>query len=262
MAQIGSFVPCDECSISIVDHIFTQFARVETCAVPQSSFQLDLTQMGTIFRKSTPRSLVIIDEFGNGKRSVMIRGSLKPPASEVMLAIISCLPPVIAGTSPSSGIALLVAALRWFASKKTAVLCTSHFLEMFSQGFLIDGQNGINAIQMAVHVPDHQEDTATPLFRLEQGVASSSAGIICARMAGLDKKIVSRAKEVVARLKARKPIEPCLDVLREEAERNISSTVKQALGYFFTVPDWTNASDDEVETLIRKVEDLRKVLSD
>ena len=68
LAQIGCFVPCDECSISIVDQIFTQFARVETCAVPQSSFQLDLTHMGTIFRKSTSRSLVIIDEFGKGKR--------------------------------------------------------------------------------------------------------------------------------------------------------------------------------------------------
>jgi DNA mismatch repair protein MSH5 len=66
MAQIGAFLPCDAAQISIFDQIFAQFSRVETCAVPQSSFQLDVTQMGNILRKSTSRSLVLLDEFGKG----------------------------------------------------------------------------------------------------------------------------------------------------------------------------------------------------
>ncbi|CAB9530089.1 protein MutS [Seminavis robusta] len=225
MAHIGSFVPCDECVLSIVDQIFTQFARTETCAVPQSSFQLDLTQMGGIFSRCTPRSLVILDEFGKG-------------------------------TSPSSGIALLVSALRWFASKDVAVVCTTHFLEMFSRGYLTDGQNGINAMQMAVHIPDDTEDMATPLFRLQEGVASSSAGIICARMAGLDRRIVRRAKQIVASLKAGKPIEASLDLLKAEVE-SMPAAVKQALGYYFAV-DWANATDEQVETLIEKFQALRQ----
>lgn len=67
MAHIGCFVPCDTAQISIVDSIYARFSGVETCAVPQSSFQLDLTQMSTILRRASPNSLVIIDEFGKGE---------------------------------------------------------------------------------------------------------------------------------------------------------------------------------------------------
>ena len=67
MAHIGSFLPCEAAQVSLFDQIFAQFSTVETCAVPQSSFQLDLTQMGTILRRSTPRTLVLVDEFGKGK---------------------------------------------------------------------------------------------------------------------------------------------------------------------------------------------------
>jgi DNA mismatch repair protein MSH5 len=73
MAHIGSFLPCDSATISITDQILARINTVETCAVPQSSFQLDLTQMGTILRRSTPYSLVLIDEFGKGKHCDNVR---------------------------------------------------------------------------------------------------------------------------------------------------------------------------------------------
>jgi MutS domain V len=59
MAHIGCFIPCDAARISILDQILARFSSVETCAVPQSSFQLDLTQMGSILRRTTPNSLVV-----------------------------------------------------------------------------------------------------------------------------------------------------------------------------------------------------------
>lgn len=67
MAHIGSFLPCKKAKISITDQIFARISTVETCAVPQSSFQLDLTQMATILRQGTQHSLVLIDEFGKGE---------------------------------------------------------------------------------------------------------------------------------------------------------------------------------------------------
>jgi DNA mismatch repair protein MSH5 len=73
MAHIGSFLPCDGAIISITDQILVRINTIETCAVPQSSFQLDLTQMGTILRRSTPYSLVLIDEFGKGKQYDHVR---------------------------------------------------------------------------------------------------------------------------------------------------------------------------------------------
>jgi DNA mismatch repair protein MSH5 len=66
MAHIGSFLPCDKAKISVTDQILARIASVESCAVPQSSFQLDLTQMAVILRQSTAKSLVLIDEFGKG----------------------------------------------------------------------------------------------------------------------------------------------------------------------------------------------------
>lgn len=64
MTHIGCFVPCDSARISLTDQILARISSVETCAVPQSSFQLDLTQMATILSRSTENSLVLIDEFG------------------------------------------------------------------------------------------------------------------------------------------------------------------------------------------------------
>ena len=64
MAHIGSFIPCDRATISITDQILARISSVETCAVPQSSFQLDLTQMAAILNRSTANSLVLVDEFG------------------------------------------------------------------------------------------------------------------------------------------------------------------------------------------------------
>lgn len=66
MAHIGSFLPCDSARISVVDRILAQFSSAETCSVPQSSFQLDLTRTGAMIRAATQHSLILIDEFGKG----------------------------------------------------------------------------------------------------------------------------------------------------------------------------------------------------
>ena len=72
LAHLGSFLPCDRARISVMDQILVSFGDVETCTVPQSTFQRDLTQMARILRNSTPHSLVLIDEFGKGKSISMI----------------------------------------------------------------------------------------------------------------------------------------------------------------------------------------------
>lgn len=67
LAHLGSFLPCDRARISVMDQILVNFGDVETCSVPQSTFQRDLTQMAGVLRKATPNTLVIIDEFGKGE---------------------------------------------------------------------------------------------------------------------------------------------------------------------------------------------------
>jgi DNA mismatch repair ATPase MutS len=62
MAHIGSFLPCDEARISIIDTLLVRFSAIESCAVPQSSFQLALTQMGSILRRTEPNALIVSED--------------------------------------------------------------------------------------------------------------------------------------------------------------------------------------------------------
>ncbi|KAL3797587.1 hypothetical protein ACHAW5_003306 [Stephanodiscus triporus] len=73
LAHIGSYLPCDSAKISVMDQIIVNFGEVETCSVPQSTFQRDMTQMAGIMRKSTPNTLVLIDEFGKGKFESLLK---------------------------------------------------------------------------------------------------------------------------------------------------------------------------------------------
>jgi DNA mismatch repair ATPase MutS len=59
MAHIGCFLPCEVARMSVVDQILARFSCVETCSIPQSTFQLELTQIGCILRKATSRTLIV-----------------------------------------------------------------------------------------------------------------------------------------------------------------------------------------------------------
>ena len=216
LAHVGSYLPCDRARISIFDQILVNFGDVETCAVPQSTFQRDLTQIAGIFHRSTPKTLVLIDEFGKG-------------------------------TAPASGIAVMTSALQRLSSMKCKVVCTTHFLEMFSLGLIKDGESGIKAVRMSVHIPESDEDDAVPLFKLEDGVASSSAGIVCAKMAGLNKKVLDRCKEITECLRDGKKIRP----LPHSANANspFQASVKSAIRLFLAVDSWIDASDEDLDLL-------------
>ncbi|KAL7574955.1 hypothetical protein ACA910_010776 [Epithemia clementina (nom. ined.)] len=223
MAHIGSFIPCDEARISVIRQLFARFSSVETCAVPQSSFQLDLSQLGTILRRASPSSLVLIDEFGKG-------------------------------TSPASGIALLAAALNQLAASKALAVCTTHFLEIFSMGLLKDGENGIKVNQMAVQIPKRGSQLAFPLFRLEEGVASSSAGIACAEMAGLKRAVIDRASEIVEATRERRQVRPLTEILRDSLR--FRETERSSIHHFIRT-DWRAATKDDVETMLELIERMQ-----
>ena len=220
MAHIGSFLPCQEATISIVDQILAHISSIETCAVPQSSFQLDLTHMASILLRCTSRSLVLIDEFGKG-------------------------------TSPASGLSVLGAAVKKLAKMGCKAVCTTHFLELFSMDVIHDRLHGIRARQMALHIPEGNRDCASPLFQLMDGVASSSAGLICAQTAGVHASIIDRAKEIIHTLRERKAIEPANDALREI--NVLSQCEVELLEKFLSVEDWANTTDDLIRHLLQRI---------
>ena len=99
---------------------------------------------------------------------------------------------------------------------------------------------------MAVQIPRDERELAVPLFRLEQGVADSSAGIVCARMAGLKSAVVQRAKEIVLALDEGKPLKPDPSLMFSEAVMDVCST-------FMSKSSWENATDAEVRDLLQKI---------
>jgi DNA mismatch repair protein MSH5 len=154
---------------------------------------------------------------------------------------------IFSGTAPASGIAVMTSALQRLAQTKCKVVCTTHFLEMFSLGLLKDGRGGIKAVQMSIHVPESDEDDAIPLFKLENGVASSSAGLICARMAGLNKKVVNRASEIITAMKEGTQVRPLPESMN--ANSPFQPSVKSAIRLFLAVDSWANATDDDLDLL-------------
>ena len=66
MAQIGSFVPAREAKIGIVDKLFTRVGASDDLASGQSTFMLEMTEVATILKNATSRSLIIYDEVGRG----------------------------------------------------------------------------------------------------------------------------------------------------------------------------------------------------
>lgn len=155
------------------------------------------------------------------------------------------------GTNPASGIAVLTAALQKLARLECKAICTTHFLEIFSLGLLRNGVGGIEAHRMAVHLPDsNEEDAATPLFKLENGVASSSAGLVCARAAGVNKRVVNRAKDIIGALREGGQVPRARKISRAAS---MSTPSKEVTGSFIGVDSWKNVSENEIRALLQNI---------
>ncbi|HLC81299.1 MAG TPA: DNA mismatch repair protein MutS [Candidatus Nanoarchaeia archaeon] len=66
MAQIGCFVPADECLLGVVDKIFTRVGAYDDLSRGQSTFMVEMLETAAIVNNATENSLVILDEIGRG----------------------------------------------------------------------------------------------------------------------------------------------------------------------------------------------------
>lgn len=148
------------------------------------------------------------------------------------------------GTAPASGMALLAAAIDELSRKRCNVVCTTHFLELFSLNLLADKRGGVMTFKMGVHLPDNSKDSAVPLFKLSRGVANSSDGLLCGKMAGLDSVVMARAEEILAAIKGGtsiRGVRPTELSQRDELEREM------LFRFLSNGPLWKNATDTELD---------------
>ncbi len=70
-----SFVPAKKARIGLVDKILTRIKTTETLAQGQSAFAADLKQVKMICEAATPKSLILVDEFGKGKLTIALEAT-------------------------------------------------------------------------------------------------------------------------------------------------------------------------------------------
>ena len=144
---------------------------------------------------------------------------------------------------------LLAAAIDHLSSVGCRVICTTHFLELFSLGLLETGRGGVQCYKMSTYIPTNKNEDAVPLFRLEMGVAHSSDGLLCAKMAGVDSTVLGRSAEILNAIQKGNPIKSV----------NSKEPVEGAkmLKLFLSRTDWDTATTKELKELLAIVQEYK-----
>jgi DNA mismatch repair protein MutS len=164
MAQIGSFVPAASAEIGLVDRIFTRVGASDDLARGQSTFMVEMNETSNIVNNATERSLIILDEIGRG-------------------------------TSTFDGLSIAWSVAEFLHDKiKARTLFATHYHELTK---LAEERKSVCNLNVAVREWNEQ---IIFLRKIVPGGADKSYGIQVARLAGLPKEILDRAKEVLAHL--------------------------------------------------------------
>ena len=166
MAQIGCYVPADSANISIVDRIFTRVGASDDLASGQSTFMVEMNEVANILRNATSNSLLILDEIGRG-------------------------------TSTFDGLSIAWAVIEHISNKKllgAKTLFATHYHELTE----LEGKmSNVNNYCIAVK---EKGDDIVFLRKIVKGGADRSYGIQVAKLAGVPKMVIDRAKEIAEQL--------------------------------------------------------------
>jgi DNA mismatch repair protein MutS len=164
LAHTGSFVPAAEARTDLVDRIFTRIGASDDLGRGQSTFMVEMTETANILNNATPRSLIVLDEIGRG-------------------------------TSTFDGLSLawsIVEHLHHQVGAKT--LFATHYHELTELAARLSRLKNFN---VAVR---EWRDQIVFLRKIVAGGTDKSYGIQVARLAGVPKPVLERAKEILRNL--------------------------------------------------------------
>jgi DNA mismatch repair protein MutS len=166
MAQMGSFVPAASAHIGLVDRIFTRVGASDDLSRGQSTFMVEMNETANIVNNATEHSLVILDEIGRG-------------------------------TSTFDGLSIAWSVAEFLHDTiKARTLFATHYHELTK---LAEQRSGVCNFNVAVREWNEQ---IIFLRKIIPGGADKSYGIQVARLAGLPKEILDRAKDVLSHLES------------------------------------------------------------
>ncbi len=168
MAQMGCFVPATHASIGLVDKIFTRVGASDNISSGESTFMVEMNETASILNNISDRSLILLDEIGRG-------------------------------TSTYDGISIAWAIAEYIHEHPTArakTLFATHYHELNE---MERSMKRIKNYNVSVKEIDQK---ILFLRKLKPGGSEHSFGIHVAKMAGMPKKVLQRANEILLELES------------------------------------------------------------
>jgi DNA mismatch repair protein MutS len=194
MAQMGSFVPAGEARIGLVDQIFTRVGASDDLSRGRSTFMVEMIETANILNSATRRSFILLDEVGRG-------------------------------TATFDGLSIAWAVAEFLLTepdRRARTLFATHYQELTQLEQIYEG---VKNYRVAVK---ESGDRILLFHRVLPGVANKSYGIEVARLAGLPRRVVGRAREILSRLERKE-----LNLSGNSPQPHVSKPFEQPQGTLF-----------------------------
>ena len=166
LAQMGSFVPVKKAEIGIVDRIFTRIGAMDFLSAGQSTFMVEMLETANILNNATSKSLILLDEVGRG-------------------------------TSTFDGLSLAWAVTEFLHERediRPKTLFATHYHELTELSLTMDRIKNYH-----VSVKEKDENVIF-LRKIISGPSDQSYGIHVAKLAGIPREVIDRAREILFNL--------------------------------------------------------------
>jgi DNA mismatch repair protein MutS len=166
LAQAGGYVPAAQLRLGVVDRLFSRVGAGDDLARGRSTFMAEMVETAAILTQATARSLVILDEIGRG-------------------------------TATYDGLAIAWAcAEALHDTNRCRALFATHYHELAALEARL-----AHVANLSLKAKEWNGDLVF-LHEAGPGCADRSYGVQVARLAGVPPAVVSRAREVLARLES------------------------------------------------------------
>lgn len=167
LAQAGCYVPAKSLQLGVVDRVFSRVGASDDLARGRSTFMVEMVETAVILNQATANSFVILDEVGRG-------------------------------TSTYDGLAIAWAAVEHLHNvNQCRALFATHYHELTELAEDLE-----QAANISLRAKEWKDELIF-LHDIQTGPADRSYGVQVARLAGLPRKAVRRAEQVLKQLESK-----------------------------------------------------------
>ncbi|MEL6663794.1 MAG: DNA mismatch repair protein MutS, partial [Pseudomonadota bacterium] len=199
LAQAGGFVPARSLMLGPVDRVFSRVGASDDLARGRSTFMVEMVETATILNQATADSFVILDEVGRG-------------------------------TSTFDGLAIAWAAVEHLHDTNGCrALFATHYHELTDLAAKLKG-----AANVSLRAKEYKDDLVF-LHEIQAGPADRSYGVQVAQLAGLPRRAVARARQILTQLEGEGgradplPLFAAVETVPAQSESPADSAVEAAL---------------------------------